>query len=103
LELDRANVDWGVRLLFFRCGTLRIEIAHRLAYAGPADAPDTFYGLSWRVADLPAARARLRHAGFSVSDIRPGRRRGTQVATVRDAPAGIPTLLVEIGANAASI
>lgn len=69
----------------------------------PHRCADTVYGLSWRVTDLPAARARLRHAGFSVSDIRPGRRKGTQVATVHDAPAGIPTLLIEIGASAASI
>ena len=45
LRLDRTNPDWGVRLLFFRCGDLVVEVAHRLGSA-EADGPDRFYGFS---------------------------------------------------------
>lgn len=93
LRLDRSNPDWGQRLMFFRCGDLVVEIAANLK-DGVSDAPDGFYGLSWRVPDIRAARERLAAAGLNVSDVRTGRRRGTEVFTVRDAPGGVPTLVI---------
>jgi catechol 2,3-dioxygenase-like lactoylglutathione lyase family enzyme len=91
LRLDRTNPDWGMRLLFFRCGGLIVEIAHALK--GPTDGPDSLWGLTWRVPDIEAAHARLA-PGFNVSEVRTGRKPGTRVFTVRDAPAGAPTLIL---------
>jgi len=56
---------------------------------------DTMWGLSWRVADIEATRARLVAAGVDVSEVRDGRKPGTRVLTVRGGTCGIPTLLVE--------
>ena len=93
MALDRSNPDWG-RLMFFRCGDLIVEVVHR---PGNKSAPDhdKIWGLSWRVADADAARARLVAAGIDVSDVRTGRKPGTRVLSVRSGTSGIPTMLVE--------
>jgi catechol 2,3-dioxygenase-like lactoylglutathione lyase family enzyme len=94
MRLDRANPAWGARLLFFRCGDLIVEVAHDLK-AGVGAGPDRLWGLSWRVPDAEAARARLRAAGLDASEVRPGRKPGTRVLTLRDGTCGVPTLLLE--------
>jgi catechol 2,3-dioxygenase-like lactoylglutathione lyase family enzyme len=100
MALDRSHPDWG-RLMFFRCGDLIVEtVQHPGAIADTAH--DRLYGLSWRVADADAARARLASAGIEVSDVRTGRQPGTRVLTVRNATCGIPTLLVERTAKPSS-
>lgn len=96
MRLDRSNEAWGARLLFFRCGDLIVELAHDLK-AGVGDGPDRLWGLSWRVPDAEAARARLAQAGFDVSEVRAGRKPGTRVLTLRDGTCGVPTLLLERG------
>ncbi len=96
MRLDRTNPAWGARLLFFRCGNLIVEVAHDLA-AGVAAGPDRLWGLSWRVPDADAARARLAGAGLDVSEVRAGRKPGTRVLTVRGGTCGVPTLLLERG------
>ncbi|MBI5939616.1 MAG: VOC family protein [Caulobacterales bacterium] len=93
MKLDRSNPDWGTRLMFFRCGDLVVEVAHD-RNAGVSDGPDSLWGLSWRVADLAAAHARLTAAGAAVSEVRTGRKPGTAVFTVKDAPGGVPTLVI---------
>ncbi len=99
LRLDRSNTDWGVRQLFFRCGTGIVEFGASLKHPA-SDAADSYGGLAWRVADADAARERLLTAGFDVSDIRTGRKPGTRVLTVRSGvPAG-PALLIEQNAPA---
>ncbi len=93
MALDRSHPDWG-RLMFFRCGDLIVEIVHRPGTdADPAH--DRLWGMSWRVADIDAARTRLVAAGIDVSEVRTGRKPGTRVLTVRTGTCGIPTLLVE--------
>jgi catechol 2,3-dioxygenase-like lactoylglutathione lyase family enzyme len=93
MALDRSHPDWG-RLMFFRCGDLIVETVQRPgAITDPAH--DRLYGLSWRVTEADAARARLAFAGIEVSDVRTGRQPGTRVLTVRSGTCGIPTLLVE--------
>ena len=42
---------------------------------------------------------RLLLAGFSVSDIRTGRRPGSKVFTVRDKTFGVPTLVLSVEAR----
>ena len=94
MRLDRTEPKWGSRFMFFRCGDLIIEIIHDLKDE-PSDAPDRLWGLSWRAANADAAQARLKQSGFNVSDVRPGRKPGTRVFTVRDNTLGVPTLIVE--------
>ena len=100
MALDRSHPDWG-RLMFFRCGDLIVEVVQRPGKDAAADtAHDKLWGLSWRVADIDATRARLAAAGVDVSDVRNGRKPGTRVLTVRNGTCGIPTLLVEKTAQA---
>ena len=94
MRLDRTEPKWGARLMFFRCGDLVVEIVHDLNDE-PSDAPDRLWGLSWRVANAELANARLKANGVDVSDVRPGRKPGTRVFTVRDGTLGVPTLMVE--------
>jgi catechol 2,3-dioxygenase-like lactoylglutathione lyase family enzyme len=93
LRLDRSNEKWGARQLFFRCGEAVFEVGASLK-APPSDGPDRFGGLAWRVTEPEAAQARMAAAGFDVSEVRAGRKPGTQVFTVRDAPGGVPTLML---------
>ncbi len=95
LRLDRTNPQWGNRLLFFRSGGLVIEIGHGLA-GGVSDGPDRFGGLAWRAADPVAVQARLAAAGFNVSEVRPGRKPGTHIFTVRDRTCGVPTVVLSL-------
>jgi len=94
LALDRSVPEWGVRLIFFRTGGLTLEIAHRLGQGDDPNGPDSFWGLTWRVGDIEAAHARLAARGFSLSDVRTGRRPGTRVFTVRDGTLNVPTLFI---------
>src|SRR6202051_1180142 len=95
MALDRSHPDWG-QLIFFRCGDLIVEVVHRPGQDQAADRTrDRLWGLSWRVADIDAARARLLSADVDVSAVRTGRKPGTRVLTVRSGTCGIPTLLVE--------
>ena len=98
LRLDRTNPQWGTRLLFFRLGGVVIEIAHTMK-DGVGPGPDTLGGLAWRARDMEAAHTRLLLAGFSVSDIRTGRRPGSKVFTVRDKTFGVPTLVLSVEAR----
>jgi catechol 2,3-dioxygenase-like lactoylglutathione lyase family enzyme len=122
-KLDRTNAAWGTRLMFFRVGGLVVEIAHPLKtppsdnedFLGgsrvkvfgitvaelthpPApptsDDPDHLWGLTWAVPDIAAAHARMTTAGLSLSEIRTGRKPGTQVYTVKNAPGRVPTLII---------
>jgi len=82
LALDKRFEQWGMRLLFFRVGGITVELAARLD-GGDPQAPDRLWGISYRSPDVAAARERLAREGFDVSEVRPGRRPGTQVCTVR--------------------
>jgi catechol 2,3-dioxygenase-like lactoylglutathione lyase family enzyme len=93
LRLDRSNPQWGSRLLFFRCGGAVVEVGADLT-APVSDGPDRITGLAWRVADPAAARARLATAGLDVSPVRPGRKPGTAVFTVRAGVPGAPALML---------
>lgn len=94
MALDRTNEAWGSRLMFFRCGDMIVEAAHALK-GGKGDGPDRLWGMTWRIADADAARARLAGEGFNVSEVRAGRKPGTRVFTVRDNTCGVPTLMLQ--------
>ena len=93
MALDRSHPEWG-RLMFFRCGDLIVELA-QTPHAASDPHQDKFWGLSWRVADIDAARMRLVEAGIGVSEVRAGRRPGTRVMSVREGTCGVHTLLLE--------
>jgi catechol 2,3-dioxygenase-like lactoylglutathione lyase family enzyme len=111
LALDRSFPDWGMRLAFLRVGGVTIEIAqplhasrsvspasevHERGDAAPSSKEsDRLWGLSWRVPNADAARARLIGAGIDVSEVRPGRKQGTRVISVKDGTCGVPTLFIE--------
>ena len=95
MALDRSHPDWG-QLMFFRCGDLIVEVVRRPGKKAIMDeAQDRLYGLSWRVADIDATRARLVSAGIDVSEVRIGRKPGTRVMTVRSGTCGVQTLVLE--------
>lgn len=96
MKLDRTIDKLGTRFLFFRTGGLVFEIIHRLK-DGRSDGPDKVFGLSWRVADVEATRARLLQAGLEVSEPREGRKPGTRVFTVRTGTFGVPTIVIQQG------
>lgn len=97
MALDRTVPNLDTRFLFFRCGNdLVVEIIHRLK-EGIGGGPDKIWGLSWRTADIAAARERLRGAGLEVSEIRDGRKPGSRVATIKTGTFGVPTLLIQQG------
>ncbi len=98
MALDRSHQEWG-QLMFFRCGDLIVEVVKR-PVAGADQTHDKLWGLSWRVADIEAARARLVAGGVDASEVRAGRKPGTRVLSVRNGTCGIHTLLLERTARA---
>lgn len=97
MVLDRSHQDWG-QLMFFRCGDLIVEVVRR-PVAGADQTHDKLWGLSWRVADIDAVRARLAASGVDVSEVRTGRQPGTRVVSLRNGSCGIHTLLIERAAR----
>ncbi len=94
--LDRRFEAFDARMVFFRVGGVTIEIVAPLdaaADGGNATA-DTLFGLSWKTANVHAARQRLADSGFDVSPVRAGRRPGTNVFSVHSGTLGIPTLVL---------
>lgn len=88
MRLDREVM--GRRLMFFRCGDAILEVVQDEV----ADR-DKLWGLSWRVQNADAARARLAAAGLDLSEVRTGMKPGTRVFTVRSGTCGVPTLMLE--------
>jgi catechol 2,3-dioxygenase-like lactoylglutathione lyase family enzyme len=93
MALDRTHPEWG-QLMFFRCGDLIVEVVKRSMAGGDA-AHDKLWGLSWRVGDIDATRARLVAAGLQVSEARAGRKPGTRVMSLYSGTCGIHTLILE--------
>ena len=92
-RMDLSNPKWDSRLIFYRCGDLIVELYHPLS-SGEPSTPDTFFGLTWRVADINATRARLIDLGVAVSELRKGRKPGTAVFTVKSHTQDVPTLFI---------
>ena len=82
-----------MRLVFFRIGGVTVELAAPLAGAD-REAADRLWGISYRTADVEAARRRIVREGFDVSEVRSGRKPGTRVCTVGGEPSGVATLLI---------
>ena len=95
LGLDRSFPQWGSRMLFFRVGHLTVEVVSQLSEGARGDAPDRFWGVSYRVADAQAAHARLSAAGVDLTPCKPGRKPGTFVFTVNGETHGVATLFLQ--------
>lgn len=93
LALDHSKPEWGVRQLFFRLGGITLEVVEPLDEAR-APKGDFLWGLAWRVGNVGAVRARILKEGHSVSEVRVGRKKGTEVATIHKPTNEVPTLLV---------
>jgi catechol 2,3-dioxygenase-like lactoylglutathione lyase family enzyme len=99
LALDREFPGRGLRMLFFRSGSVTLEFVGTLTQPVDPGCPDYLYGIAYRVSDIEACRARLLRGGLDVSTIRPGHKPGTSVATVRSGTADVPTLLLSTTAS----
>jgi predicted enzyme related to lactoylglutathione lyase len=93
MVLDRRSESGG-RLMQFMAHDRMLEVAHNSHMTTPGG-PDRLWGMSWKVADADAARARLAAAGCNVSAVKIGAKRGTRVFTLRDQSCGVPTLMME--------
>ena len=72
---------------------MTVEIGHSLK-AGVSDGPDVLSGLAWRADNPAAAQARIAAGGLDVSEVRSGRKPGTEVFTVRAGIPGAPSLII---------
>ena len=88
LALDRQL--GGTRMLFFRIGGVTLEVVQDRSLGDH----DALFGLAFRARDLTAAHARITRAGVAVSEVRDGRKPGTQVCTVKSGTCNVPTLLL---------
>jgi catechol 2,3-dioxygenase-like lactoylglutathione lyase family enzyme len=93
LALDRAFPERGLRMIFLRSGGITLEVTAPLEGEAKG-ATDAIFGIAYRVVDLAASRAELAAAGVDVSEVRRGRKPGTEVVTVRSGTEGVPTLLI---------
>jgi catechol 2,3-dioxygenase-like lactoylglutathione lyase family enzyme len=91
LALDKSAPDWGGRMLFFRVGKLTLEV---IESSDAETGPDRFWGIAYRCADLSTTTVRLKAEDVALSDTRPGRKPGTNVATLKSHALGLPTLLI---------
>ncbi len=95
LALDRTFEQWGGRMLFFRIGGVTVEVVAALGEETTPGATDDLWGMAYRVPSADAARERLAGAGFDPSEVRPGRKPGTRVFSVRSETCGVATLCIE--------
>ncbi len=99
LRLERTSPVWNARLFFFRCGDAVVEISAD-PRAPAADGPDRLSGLAWRARDPRAAQRRMTETGLDVSEVRTGRKAGTDVFTLRGGLVGAPALIIGPSASA---
>lgn len=93
--LERTSEQWKTKFLFIRLGSVTLEVIQRMGVKADPQDDDAIWGLTWEVADIDAARRRLRQQGVSLSDIRKGRAPNSRVFTVQDNNLNIPTLFIE--------
>lgn len=93
LALDHTKPEWGVRQLFFRLGGVTIEVVESLDKT-KAPKADFLWGTAWKCTDINAVRSRMVAEGADVSEVRKGRKKGSEIATIRPPTGGVPTLLI---------
>ena len=92
LALDKVIDAWKKRMLFFRLNKTTIEVVEE---KDANSAVDKLWGLAWSVRNLKETHARLTNAGIQISEIKPGIKENTKVATVKSHTHNVPTILIE--------
>lgn len=110
LALDKTVPQWGGRMLFFRAGKMTLEVIASDDSGGEAvvegkaednaeDKVETeqsgFWGIAYKCPELASLHAQLCERGVELSEVREGRKPGTQVASLKSHCLGIPTLLLQ--------
>ena len=90
LALDSFIETWKKRILFFRLNKTTIEVIEDKNLPN-----DSLWGLAWGVQDIIQTRERPLSMNIDVSDIRPGVKEDTLVATISSHTNNVPTLLIE--------
>ena len=90
IRLALARELRGTRMLFFRIGGVTLEVVLDASLAES----DALWGHAFRVRDIDAAHARMKNAGFELSELRDGLKPGTRIFTVRGDTGNVPTLIL---------
>ena len=93
LALDSFVEAWKKRMLFFRLNKTTIEVIEEKD--NKVTSSDSLWGLAWGVEDIGSARKRLLENNIEVTDIKPGVKKDTLVATIKSNTNNVPTLLIE--------
>ena len=93
LALDSFVKAWKKRMLFFRLNKTTIEVIEEKN--NKVLQTDSLWGLAWGVEDINSARERLLRNNVIVSDVKPGVKEDTLVATIKSHTNNVPTLLIE--------
>ena len=91
LALDKV-FNFGekdIRMMFFRIGSVTLEVIEN-----PDSESLSFGGVGWHSESISKCHKRLIDSNFELSEIRKGRKPGTVVATIRNAPLKMPTIII---------
>jgi len=75
--------------MFFRIGGVTIEIVEDTKID-----KNSYSGIGWHCDSISLNHKRLSKRGFNISPIRKGRKEGTLVSTIKDAPLSVPTIII---------
>ena len=78
-----------IRMMFFRIGGVTLEVIEN-----PDSESLSFGGVGWHSENISKCHKRLIDSNFELSEIRKGRKPGTVVATIRNAPLKMPTIII---------
>jgi len=91
LALDKV-FNFGekdIRMMFFRIGGVTLEVIEN-----PDSESLSYGGVGWHSENISKCHKRLIDSNFELSEIRKGRKPGTVVATIRNAPLKMPTIII---------
>ena len=91
LALDKV-FNFGekdIRMMFFRIGGVTLEVIEN-----PDSESLSYGGIGWHSENISKCHKRLIDSNFELSEIRKGRKPGTVVATIRNAPLKMPTIII---------
>ena len=78
-----------IRMMFFRIGGVTLEVIEN-----PDSKSLSYGGVGWHSENISKCHKRLVDSNFELSEIRKGRKPGTVVATIRNAPLKMPTIII---------
>ena len=90
LALDKTFNEWAGRMLFFRLGGVTLEVIE----GKDIEQNTKYFGIGWHAENYNKCYNKLIDDGFSLSEIRKGRKEGTLVSTMKEPILNIPTILI---------